>query len=41
MTIGLGVVIYISLVAFVSSIMVYYFKVIYPREEAQIKENSK
>jgi len=41
MSIGLGVAIYATLVAFVSSIMVYYFKVIYPTEEAQLKEKSK
>jgi len=41
MSIGIGIVIYTALVAFVSSIMVYYFKVMYPREEAQLKEKSK
>jgi hypothetical protein len=41
MSIALGVAIYAALVAFVSSTMLYYFKVMYPREEAQFKENSK
>jgi len=41
MTIELAIGIYVALVAFVSSIMVYYFKVMYSREEAQLKENSK
>jgi len=41
MSIGIGIAIYTALVAFVSSIMVYYFKVMYPREEAQLKEKSK
>jgi len=40
-SIGLGIAIYSALVAFVSSIMVYYLKVMYPREEQQLKENSK
>ena len=41
MSITLAIAIYIALVAFVSSLMVYYFKVMYPREEAQLKEKSK
>lgn len=41
MSIALGVVIYAALVAFVSSVMVYYLKITYPREEEQLKENSK
>jgi len=41
MSIGFAITIYTTLVAFVSSIMVYYLKVMYPREEHQLKENSK
>ena len=41
MSIVLGAAIYTSLVAFVSSIIIYYFKVMYPTEEAQLKEKSK
>jgi hypothetical protein len=41
MSIVLGVAIYAALVAFVSSIMLYYLKVMYPREEAKLKEKSK
>jgi len=41
MSIGLAFAIYTTLVAFVSTIMLYYLKVIYPREEAQLKEKSK
>jgi len=41
MTLGLAIAIYTALVAFVSSIMLYYLKVMYPREEAQLKEKSK
>jgi hypothetical protein len=41
MSIGLGIAIYAALVAFVSSTMVYYLKVMYPREEQQLKEKSK
>jgi len=40
-SIGLGIAIYAALVAFVSSIMAYYLKVMYPREEQQLKEKSK
>ena len=41
MTLGLAIAIYTSLVAFVSSLMLYYLKVMYPREENQLKEKSK
>jgi len=41
MSIVLGVAIYAALVAFVSSIMLYYLKVMYSREEAKLKEKSK
>ncbi len=41
MSITLGAVIYAALVAFVSFVMVYYFKVMYLHEETQLKENSK
>jgi len=41
MSIGVAFAIYTSLVAFVSSIIIYYFKVMYPTEEAQLKEKSK
>ena len=41
MTIGLAIAIYTALIAFVSSIMLYYLRVMYPREEAQLKEKSK
>jgi hypothetical protein len=41
MSLALAFAIYTSLVAFVSSIMIYYLKVMYPREEAQLKEKSK
>jgi len=41
MTVGLAFAIYTALVAFVSSIMLYYLKVMYPREENQLKEKSK
>jgi len=41
MSIALATLIYTALVAFVSSLMVYYFKVMYPREEAQLREKSK
>ena len=40
MSIALGITIYATLVAFVSSLMVYYFRVMYPKEEAQLKEKS-
>jgi len=40
MSIGVGIAIYAALVAGVSSLMVYYFRVIYPREEQQLKEKS-
>ena len=41
MSIGFAIAIYTALVAFVSSIMVYYLKVMYPREEQQLKEKLK
>jgi len=41
MTIALALSIYTALVAVVSSLMVYYFRVMYPREEQQLKEKSK
>ena len=41
MSIVVAFAIYTSLVAFVSSIIIYYFKVMYPTEEAQLKEKSK
>jgi len=41
MSLGIAFAIYSSLVAFVSSIMVYYLKVMYPREEQQLKEKLK
>jgi hypothetical protein len=41
MSLGIAFAIYTTLVAFVSSIMIYYFKVMYPTEEAQLKEKSK
>jgi len=40
MSIGVGIAIYTALVAVVSSLMIYYFRVMYPREEAQLKEKS-
>jgi len=39
MSIALGIAIYTALVAFVSSLMVYYFRVMYPREEQQLRKN--
>jgi len=41
MSIALGIAIYTAIVAVISSLMVYYFRVMYPREEAQLKEKSK
>ena len=41
MSLGIAFAIYTTLVAFVSSIMIYYFKVMYPTEESQLKEKSK
>jgi hypothetical protein len=41
MSLGLAIAIYTALVALVSSTMLYYIKVMYPREEAQLKEKSK
>jgi len=41
MSIGFAIAIYTALVAFVSSIMIYYIKVMYPLEEAQLREKSK
>lgn len=41
MTLGLAIAIYTTLVAFVSSTVLYYLKVMYPREEAQLREKSK
>jgi len=41
MSLGIAFAIYTTLVAFVSSIMVYYFGVMYPREEHQLREKSK
>jgi len=41
MSIALGIAIYTVIVAVISSLMVYYFRVMYPREEAQLKEKSK
>jgi hypothetical protein len=41
MSLGLGIAIYAALVASISSIIVYYYKVMYPREEAKLKEKSK
>jgi len=40
MSIGLGITIYAALVAVISSLMVYYFRVMYPRDEQQLKEKS-
>jgi hypothetical protein len=41
MSIGFAIAIYTALVAFVSFIMLYYLKVMYPCEEVQLKEKSK
>jgi len=41
MTIALAIAIYTALIAVVSSLMVYYFRVMYPQEEKQLKEKSK
>jgi hypothetical protein len=41
MSIAVALAIYTSLIAFVSSIMVYYYKMMYPREEAKLMEKSK
>ncbi len=41
MSIGVAFTIYTALIALVSSIMVHYYKVMYPREEAKLKEKSK
>lgn len=41
MSIVLGVAIYAALVAFVSSIILYYLKVMYPKEEAKLREKTK
>jgi len=41
MSIELGIAIYTAIVVVISSLMVYYFRVMYPREEAQLKEKSK
>lgn len=41
MSVGLGLAIYAGLVAAVSAVMLYYYKVKYPQEEEKLKENSK
>jgi hypothetical protein len=41
MSLGIAFAIYTALIAFVSSIMIYYYKVMYPLEEAQLNEKSK
>ncbi len=41
MSVVLGLAIYSTLVAFISSLMIYYYKVMYPREEAKLREKSK
>jgi hypothetical protein len=41
MSIGIGIAIYSALVAFISSLMVYYYRVMYPKEENQLREKSK
>jgi hypothetical protein len=41
MSLFLGLAIYSALVAFISSLMIYYYKVMYPREEAKLREKSK
>jgi hypothetical protein len=41
MSIGVAFTIYTALIALVSSIMVYYYKVTYPKEEAKLMEKTK
>jgi hypothetical protein len=41
MSLSLGITIYLTLVALVSSLMIYYYKVRYPQEEAKLREKSK
>jgi|LauGreDrversion4_2_1035121.scaffolds.fasta_scaffold49853_10 hypothetical protein len=41
MSIALAFAIYSALVAVVSSLMIYYWKVMYPQQEAKLKERSK
>jgi len=38
MSITFAVGVYLALVAFVSALMTYYFRVMYPMEEAQLKQ---
>jgi hypothetical protein len=39
MSLGLGITIYLMLVALVTSIMVYYFRVLRPKDEASYRNN--
>jgi ABC-type Fe3+ transport system permease subunit len=41
MSITVAIAIYSSLVALVSSLMIYYYAVRYPQEEAKLREKSK
>ena len=41
MSIPLAIAIYAAIVALVSSIMTYYYRVMYPQEEAKLREKSK
>lgn len=41
MSLGIAFAIYTTLIVFVSSTMLYYYKVMYPREEKQLKQKSK
>jgi len=39
MSLGLGIVIYLMLVALVTSIMIYYFRVLRPKDEASYRND--
>jgi len=39
MSLGLGIVIYLMLVALVTSIMIYYFRVLRPKDEASYRKD--
>jgi hypothetical protein len=41
MTLSVGIVVYVTLVTLISFIMTYYYRVMYPLEEAKLKEKSK
>jgi hypothetical protein len=41
MSVTVAIAIYFTLVALVSSLMIYYYKVGYPQDEAKLREKSK